>query len=368
MKVLNDTYYMQLALELAAGAEGQTGINPVVGCVIVNNGNIVGMGAHLKRGEEHAEVHALAMAGEKARGATAYVTLEPCSHHGHTPPCANRLIDAGVAKVVVATTDPNPQVSGRGLQRLFDNGIVVVSGVMQEQAERMNEKFNKYITTGMPYVTLKTASTLDGKIAARTGDSRWVTGPVAREQVHTLRHRHQGIMVGIETVIADDPSLTTRTATPGLHPVRIVADSMLRLPLTAKVVSDRTARTVILTTDNSDAAKRAQLEEAGVEVLTCGSGPHIDLTRAMELLGRLEIGSILLEGGGRLNGAMLEDELIDKVILYYAAKIVGGPVGAFTFPGIERMADAVKLRDVEVEMAGEDIRVVGYPVYSSRTR
>ncbi|MCU6710064.1 bifunctional diaminohydroxyphosphoribosylaminopyrimidine deaminase/5-amino-6-(5-phosphoribosylamino)uracil reductase RibD [Paenibacillus sp. J5C_2022] len=366
MKVLNDKYYMQLALELAACAEGQTGINPVVGCVIVKDGSIVGMGAHLKRGEGHAEVHALAMAGEKARGATAYVTLEPCSHHGKTPPCANRLIEAGVAKVVVAATDPNPQVSGRGLQRLFDNGIVVVSGVLQEQAERLNEKFNKYITTGMPYVTLKTASTLDGKIAARTGDSKWVTGPVAREQVHTLRHQHQGIMVGIETVIADDPSLTTRTAAPGLQPVRIVADSKLRVPLTAKVVSDRTARTVILTTDNGNAAKRAQLEEAEVEVLACGSGPHIDLTVALKQLGRLEIGSILLEGGGTLNGAMLQDGLIDKVILYYAAKIVGGPIGAFTFPGMDRMSDAVRLRDVEVEMAGEDIRVIGYPVYPSR--
>lgn len=365
MEVLNDAYYMNLALELAAKAQGQTGINPVVGCVVVKEGRIVGVGTHLKRGTGHAEVHALQMAGEEAEGATAYVTLEPCSHYGKTPPCCERLIEAKVARVVVATTDPNPQVAGRGIERLREEGIDVTVGLLEEQSRQMNEKFNKYITTRLPFVTLKTASTLDGKIASRTGDSRWVTGPVAREQVHTLRHQHEAIMVGIGTVLADDPQLTTRAAVPAIDPIRIVVDSKLRLPLTARVVTDRSSRTIVLTLQGADPARRAALEEAGVEIVECGSGPEVDLGEAMRKLGEMEIGSILLEGGGKLNGAMLTGGLIDKIVLYFAPKIIGGAdaPGTFTFPGFEKMAEAVRLERVAVETAGDDIRMSGYPVY-----
>ncbi|MFD1955789.1 bifunctional diaminohydroxyphosphoribosylaminopyrimidine deaminase/5-amino-6-(5-phosphoribosylamino)uracil reductase RibD [Paenibacillus thailandensis] len=363
MDILNDEYYMNLALELARKAQGQTGINPVVGCVIVREGRIVGVGTHLKRGTGHAEVHALRMAGEEAEGATAYVTLEPCSHYGKTPPCCERLIEAKVRRVVVAAQDPNPLVAGRGIARLREEGIDVTVGLLGEQSTLMNEKFNKYITTKLPFVTLKTASTLDGKIASRTGDSRWVTGAAAREQVHTLRHQHEGIMVGIGTVLADDPQLTTRASVDAIDPVRIIVDSRLRLPLEARVVTDRSARTVVLAAESADPDKRRALEAAGVEVVICGSGGQVDLPEAMKKLGEMEIGSILLEGGGKLNGAMLEAGLIDKIVLYYAAKIIGGQEapGTFTFEGFERMADAVRLERVSVEMAGEDICVTGYP-------
>ncbi|RCW51165.1 diaminohydroxyphosphoribosylaminopyrimidine deaminase/5-amino-6-(5-phosphoribosylamino)uracil reductase [Paenibacillus prosopidis] len=366
LDILNDEYYMKLALELAAKAAGQTGINPVVGCVVVKEGRIVGIGTHLKRGTGHAEVHALQMAGDEAEGATVYVTLEPCSHFGKTPPCCERIIAAKAARVVVASGDPNPQVSGRGIARLREEGIDVTVGVLEQQSRQMNEKFNKYITTKLPFVTLKTASTLDGKIASRTGDSRWVTGTAAREQVHTLRHQHEAIMVGIGTVLADDPLLNTRAPVPAIDPVRIIVDSSLRLPLNARVVTDRSIRTIVLTSGQAAEDKRQALEAAGVEVFVCGTGAKVDLTEAMMKLGEFEIGSILLEGGGQLNGAMLEAGLIDKIILYYAAKIIGGveAPGTFTFNGIEKMADAIELEQVNVEMAGDDICVSGYPVYT----
>lgn len=366
MDILNDEYYMRLALAMAAKASGQTGINPVVGCVVVKDGRIVGIGTHLKRGTGHAEVHALRMAGDEAEGATVYVTLEPCSHYGKTPPCCERIIEAKAARVVVAAVDPNPQVAGRGIARLQEAGIEITVGLLDSDSTLMNEKFNKYITTKLPFVTLKTASTLDGKIASKTGDSRWVTGAAAREQVHTLRHQHEAIMVGIGTVLADDPSLTTRASVPAIHPVRIVVDSSLKLPLSAKVVQDRSARTVVLATEQADSRKRKALEDAGVEVIMCGAGAQVGLKEAMRKLGELEIGSILLEGGGVLNGAMLKEGLIDKIVLYYAAKIIGGAEapGTFTFGGFDKMAEAIQLDRVSVEMAGDDICVTGYPVYS----
>lgn len=365
MEILNDEYYMRLALDMAAKAEGQTSINPVVGCVVVKDGRILGIGAHLKRGTGHAEVHALQMAGEEAKGATVYVTLEPCSHYGKTPPCCERIIEAGAARVVVACDDPNPQVAGRGIARLKEAGIEVEVGILGEQSRKMNEKFNKYITTKLPFVTLKTASTLDGKIASKTGDSRWVTGAEARERVHTLRHQHEAIMVGIGTVLADDPLLTTRASVPAIDPIRIIVDSTLRLPLDSRVVKDRSVRTIVLAACNADPGRRSALEAAGVEVIPCGDGAQVDLNAAMVKLGELEIGSILLEGGGKLNGAMLQLGLIDKIVLHYATKIIGGAEapGTFTFDGIEKMADAITLERVSVEMAGDDICVSGYPIY-----
>lgn len=359
---------MSLALEMAAKASGQTGINPVVGCVVVKEGRIVGIGTHLKRGEGHAEVHALNMAGADAEGATVYVTLEPCSHHGKTPPCCDRIIAAKAARVVVAATDPNPVVSGRGIDRLRENGIAVDTGLLEDRSRLMNEKFNKYITTKLPFVTLKTASTLDGKIATETGHSKWVTGAAAREMTHTLRHQHDAIMVGIGTALADDPLLTTRSDVPAIHPTRIIVDSMLRLPLTARVVSDRTAPTIILTTQGAEEEKKRLLTDAGVTVITCGDGNEVDLRAAMEELGRREIGSILLEGGGKLNGAMLDTGLIDKMVLFFAPKLIGGdqaPV-SFSFSGRKQMSDAITLDRMQAEMAGADICVTGYPRYEAR--
>ncbi len=364
IEAINDAYYMRLAIDVAAKAQGQTGINPVVGCVIVKEGRIVGIGSHLKRGSGHAEVHALSMAGEAAEGATAYVTLEPCSHYGKTPPCADRLIASKVARVVVAALDPNPRVSGTGIAKLRAAGIEVEAGIMEQESRLLNEAFEKYITTGLPFVTLKSASTLDGRLAAKTGDSRWITSEEAREAVHALRHRHDAIMIGADTAAADDPSLTTRLPVPGLHPVRIVVDSRLRLPTGLRLFSDRQAPTIVLATEAADASRRSELEAQGVEVLLCGDGSHVDLNNAMKQLGEREIASILLEGGGRLNGAMLEAKLIDKAMIFYAAKVIGGSgPGLFDFGGFDRMADAIRFDRLAVEMYGSDWCVTGYPVY-----
>ncbi|WJH34243.1 bifunctional diaminohydroxyphosphoribosylaminopyrimidine deaminase/5-amino-6-(5-phosphoribosylamino)uracil reductase RibD [Paenibacillus sp. CC-CFT747] len=364
MDLLNHEYYMDLALNLARGARGQTGINPVVGCVIVKDGRIVGMGAHLERGAAHAEVHALQMAGKNAEGSTAYVTLEPCSHFGRTPPCSDRLIAEKVARVVVACQDPNPKVAGTGIARLRANGVEVTVGVREEEARRLNEMYNKYIVTGRPFVTLKTASTLDGRIASRTGDSKWITNEHSREFVHTLRHRHQAIMAGVETVIADDPSLTTRLSVPALHPVKVIVDSTLRTNPEARLFNQQ-GKVILLTTEQAPKDRRLLLEAAGAQLVTAGEGPKVDLPLALELLGKLEIASVLLEGGGKLNGAMLEAGLIDKCILFYAPKIIGGAdaPGNFQFGGFERMDDAIRLERTEVEMYGEDICLTGYPVY-----
>lgn len=362
MQLLNDEYYMRLALELAESAVGQTGINPAVGCVVVHNGRIVGMGAHLRRGEAHAEVHALNMAGAEAEGATVYVTLEPCSHHGRTPPCCDRLIREKVARVVAAMVDPNPLVAGRGLQKLREHGIETSAGLLEERARRLNEAFVKYIATGLPFVTLKTAMTLDGRIASRTGHSRWVTGPESREAVHTLRHRHQAIMVGKETALKDDPELTTRLSVPGRNPIRIVVDSALQLPETLRIFNGE-APTWILTSEQASPEEEKRLKAAGAEVIRCGPGPRVDLTAAMKELGRREIGSILLEGGGTLNGAMLQAGLVDKLMLFYAPKIIGssGAVPAFAYPGPDLMSDALKLKDISIERFGDDWCVTGYP-------
>jgi diaminohydroxyphosphoribosylaminopyrimidine deaminase/5-amino-6-(5-phosphoribosylamino)uracil reductase len=366
VQTLSDETYMRLALQMAEAAKGQTGINPVVGCVIVNNGRIVGMGAHLQRGSQHAEIHALQMAREQAEGSTVYVTLEPCSHYGRTPPCSDRLIAEKVQRVVVAAMDPNPQVAGSGIARLRAHGVEVEVGLLEHEAKRANEMFNKYILSREPFVTLKTASTLDGKIAAKTGDSKWITGAESREFVHTLRHQHQGIMVGVNTIVHDDPSLTTRLSVPGLQPLRVIIDSKLRLPLDAKVVLQNPEKTLIITTKQASMDQIKRLNALGVEVLKCGEGPRVDLREAMKRLGEREISSILLEGGGTLNGAMLEAGLIDKMILFFAPKIIGGleSPSNFTFAGFSAMNQAVPLDDLEFKQFAGDFCVIGYPRYA----
>lgn len=367
MSNINDEYYMGLALDMAERAQGQTGINPVVGSVVVKDGELVGIGTHLKRGTPHAEVHALNMAGERAEGSTVYVSLEPCSHYGITPPCSERLITEKVARVVVACEDPNPQVAGRGIEMLRSKGIEVTVGVLEERALQLNKKFIKFITTGLPYITIKTASTLDGKIASKTGDSKWISNESAREIVHSMRHRHQGIMVGVGTILADDPQLTTRLSVPGISPVRIVVDSSLRIPEDSKVLTDGLASTILLTTTKADEVKANVLQERGVQVVVCGDGPEVNLPLAMKKLGELGISSILVEGGGRLNGAVLQNALADEIVLFLAPKLIGGlnAPGSFMFEGHELMRDAITLQDLRVEQIGDNICVSGKPVYTA---
>lgn len=358
-----DEIYMRLALQLAQATQGQTGMNPSVGCVLVKDGRIVGTGAHLRMGRAHAEVHALDMAGSAAEGSTAYVTLEPCSHYGRTPPCSLRLIADRVARVVIATTDPNPKVAGRGIALLQEHGIEVEVGLLREEAELLNESFNHFILHRRPFVTLKSASTLDGRIASRTGDSRWISGELSREKTHSLRHVHHAIMVGVETVLADDPLLTTRLSVPAMQPVRIIVDSKLRTPLDAQVVTDHTTETWIVCTEAADLEKEKQLTASGVSVIRSGAGPRVSLKEMMDQLYEREIGSILLEGGATLNGAMLAEGLVQKLVLFIAPKLIGGgletPVWC-AFPGIDKMKDSLQLSKVKVEQVGDDACIIGY--------
>lgn len=358
----NDEFYMDLALNNARSMKGQTSPNPLVGSVIVNNGRIVGVGAHLKAGEPHAEIHALRMAGEAARGGTIYVTLEPCSHHGRTGPCAAAIIEAGLKKAVVATLDPNPVVSGNGVKMLKDAGIEVVVGIREEESVKMNEVFNKFIVKQRPFVTLKAAATLDGKIATHTLDSKWITSEEARYDVHTLRSENQAILVGAGTVIEDDPELTSRIPN-GRNPLRIVLDSKLRIPLDAKLVTDGLADTWIFTSQQVDESKKAALQERGIRIFETSGEIRVDLQDVMRILGENSISSLFIEGGGTINASFLENNLIDKVVLYFAPKLVGGK-NAPTFlegTGFELMKDAIDLDDGEFTKVGKDFKFTAYP-------
>ena len=354
---------MQQALQIAAYAAGRTSPNPLVGAVIVKDGRVVGQGWHRKAGTEHAEIHALRQAGELAAGATIYVTLEPCSHYGRTGPCSKALIDARIKRVVIAMLDPNPLVAGKGVAMLKAAGIEVETGLLQEQAERLNEVFLKWIMTKMPFTVMKTAMTLDGKIATAAGNSKWISNEVSRRRVHELRDVYDGILVGIGTVLADDPALTTRLASKsGKNPLRIVVDSRARTPLTAKVVTDGQAETLIAVTVAAEAAKVEALRQAGVEVLVVNDGQQVDLKQLFCLLGERGVCSIFVEGGARINYSLLKAGLVDKVYTFIAPKMVGGssapgPVGG---DGVETLDQAFLLENVETELLAGNILVSGY--------
>ncbi|MCL6480003.1 MAG: bifunctional diaminohydroxyphosphoribosylaminopyrimidine deaminase/5-amino-6-(5-phosphoribosylamino)uracil reductase RibD, partial [Peptococcaceae bacterium] len=314
-----DRYYMQMALDLARQALGRTSPNPMVGAVLVKDGRVIGQGYHTRPGTPHAEIHALREAGERAAGATLYVTLEPCCHQGRTGPCTEAILAAGVKRVVAAMTDPNPLVSGRGLERLRRAGIEVTVGVMEEEARRLNEVFIKYITTRRPFVVLKTAMSLDGKIATRSGESQWITGPQARLAVHRLRDRYDAVLVGINTVLKDNPSLTTRIPQEdGRDPVRVIVDSLARTPPEARVITQQSsAPTIIAVTEKAPAQNLRRLERAGAQIVVVpGNGPRVDLAGLMAELGRREITSVLVEGGGEIHASFLEARLVDKVIWF----------------------------------------------------
>ena len=354
---------MHEALRIAANARGRTSPNPMVGAVIVKDGRIIAEGWHRQAGTPHAEVHALRMAGDLAKGSTLYVTLEPCSHFGRTPPCANAIVEAGIKKVVAAMSDPNPKVAGRGFQILRDADIEVEVGVCEEEARKLNEVFIKWVTTNKPFVTLKTAMSLDGKIATSTGQSKWITSDASRQRVHELRDTHDAIMVGIGTVLADNPSLTTRIDN-GKNPIRIIVDSNARIPLNSNVVTDKQARTIIAVTANAPTARLVSLNSAGAEVIVAGEGEQIDLNILMNELARREIISVFVEGGGTLNFSLIEAGLVDIVCAFIAPKIIGGrnaltPVEG---NGFENLSDAIKLKEITAEMIDNDILITGYTI------
>ena len=357
-----DEKYMRRALELAVKAIGRTSPNPLVGCVIVKDSLVIGEGYHHKAGTPHAEVHALAIAGDQARGATAYVTLEPCSHFGRTPPCADALICAGIERVVVAMKDPNPLVAGRGIDRLREAGITVDVGLLRQEASVINEVFIKVITSGLPFVVYKTAMTLDGKIATETGDSRWVSQAKSRHYVHQLRDRYDVILVGSETVIQDNPALTCRLPG-GRDPIRLIVDGQLRIPEKAQVLSVSEHSLCIIAT--TQAASPDKVERLGhleqVEVWQYDTPRHVPLEKLLSDLVRRGWTSVLLEGGGGLAGTLLKEQCVDKIEFFIAPKFVGGN-GPSPLSGlhIQHMADALELQDLQIDMNSGDLHVTGY--------
>lgn len=356
---------MRRALELAARARGRTSPNPMVGAVLVKDGAVVGEGFHAFAGGDHAELAALREAESAAAGATLYVNLEPCCHFGRTPPCVDRIVQAGVQRVVAACEDPNPAVGGKGFAALRSAGVTVEVGALRDEAARLNEAFFAFIRTGRPFVILKAAASLDGKIATQTGDSRWITGESARQHVHHLRNEVDAVLVGIGTVLRDDPMLTTRLGTPDQRdPTRVIVDNLARLPLRAQVVNRAsTAPTVLAVSEMAPRARLDALEREGVQVLMVpGSPRRVALTGLMEALGKMGFLSVMIEGGAEINASALQEGIVDKLLLFLAPILIGGKATptAVGGEGIATLREAKRLRDVRVERFGEDILIEGY--------
>jgi diaminohydroxyphosphoribosylaminopyrimidine deaminase/5-amino-6-(5-phosphoribosylamino)uracil reductase len=365
---LDDDKWMALALE--RGARGHPSPNPHVGAVVIKGGQLVGKGHHERAGEDHAEAIALREAGDRARGGTLYVTLEPCNHVGRTPPCTEAILKAKVARVVVGCSDPNPHVTGGGIRRLREAGIAVDVGCREPEAQKLIAPWAKFVTTGVPYVTLKLALSLDGRIATRTGASKWVTGPEARARVHQLRAQHDAVIVGIGTAIADDPRLTVRDA-PGHSPLRVVLDTKLRLPLAARLV--QTAREVptwvLCTTDAPSSAEEA-LVERGVEVLRAPSSAEgrIEAVAALKMLAARGVVTAMIEGGAELAGSVLAGAVVDELHCFIAPILLGprGRPGAVDWAGPATPAEAPCIADPQWEVCGVDAHVWGALRYPPR--
>ena len=352
--------YMKRALELAKKGAGHTSPNPMVGCVVVKDGRIVTEGYHERYGEFHAERNALTRCEEDLTGAEMYVTLEPCCHQGNTPPCTDIIIERSIGKVYVGSMDSNPKVAGKGVKILQEHGIEVETGVLEKECLALNEIFFYYITTGMPYVAMKYAMTLDGKIASCTGDSKWVTGETARHHVHELRKQYSAILAGIGTVLADDPMLNCRIEE-GVDPVRVVCDSSLRIPLSSQLVKTAGDIPVIVAYAKENPEKEKALLQAGVELISAGRDGRVDLAVLMRELGKRKIDSVLVEGGGAIHGSLLKSGLVQKIFCYLAPKLIGGREAGSPVEGdgFSRMKDALPVKEMEILPLGEDICISG---------
>ncbi|MBA7611642.1 Riboflavin biosynthesis protein RibD [subsurface metagenome] len=359
--------YMAQALSLAKLALGQVSPNPAVGAVIVKDDKVIGQGYTQPAGSDHAEIMALEQAGEQARGGVMYVTLEPCCHYGRTPPCSQAIITAGVTDVHLAMLDPNPLVAGRGKEKLEQAGIKTYMGEHEEEAREINQAYIKFITTGMPFVTAKFAASLDGKIATRNGDSQWISSQEAREQVHNLRYTTDAIMVGVNTVLADDPLLTCRCCGERggkirKQPLRVVVDGRGHTPLTARLFSEP-GKTLLALDRSVEPRKATALAQVGAELLEVPTTEGlVDLAKLLKTLGEREITSVLVEGGGVLLGSLFDHGLVDKVIAFIAPIIIGGKEAktAVGGKGVNKVADSLRLERVSVERLGEDLMVSGY--------
>lgn len=355
---------MQDALELAAQARGRTSPNPMVGAILVKDDKIVGKGYHKKAGTPHAEIHAIRDAGELAKEATLYVTLEPCCHWGRTPPCTQAIIDAEVDSVVIAMLDPNPRVSGKGVEEMKENGIDVHVGLLESEAKKLNEAYMKHVQTGIPFVILKTAMSLDGKIATKSYDSKWISNEESRRKVHEIRDSVDAICVGIGTVLKDNPRLTTRLPDrEGKDAARVVLDSKARIPLDAKILHlNSPASTIIATTEKASEKKVKQLKSVGAEIIVTPSYEnHVDFSVLMKELGKRGVLSVLVEGGGEVNASALKSGIVDKLMFFIAPKLVGGrtapgPIGG---EGVDEIRDAITPCNLEISKIGDDFLIEG---------
>lgn len=351
---------MARALALAERGLETTTPNPRVGCVLASNGVIVGEGWHERAGEPHAEVHALRAAGERARGATAYVTLEPCSHHGRTPPCADALVAAGVARVIAAMEDPNPQVAGKGLARLRAAGIDTAAGLLQAQAHELNIGFISRMTRGRPWLRMKTASTLDGKTALNNGVSQWITGEAARRDGHRWRARACAVLTGIGTVRADDPQLSVRAVPCNRQPLRVLVDARLEVSPEARILAGGHC---LIATATDDAEKTAALRERGAELLRLpDAAGKVDLPALLQELGRRGLNEVHVEAGFGLNGSLLREGCVDELLMYFAPMLVGEAAqGLFRLPELAALDRALRLKLVDLRAVGEDFRLIARP-------
>jgi diaminohydroxyphosphoribosylaminopyrimidine deaminase/5-amino-6-(5-phosphoribosylamino)uracil reductase len=367
--MLPDEYYLKRALTLARRGRGKTSPNPMVGAVIVRNDRIVGEGFHLKAGLRHAEIAALKKAGNRARGAVLYVNLEPCRHYGRTPPCVDAIIKSGVKRVVAAMVDPNPVNRGKGISRLRKAGIKVETGLLEKEARALNEAFIKYVGSGIPFVTAKTAQSLDGKIATVTGDSKWVTGERSRRFVHRLRAEADAVLTGINTVIRDDPLLNARAGSgpAARQPLRVVIDSTLRIPPDAKLLKDRTGGKVLIAVSRPKSVRKAEmLRKKGAEIVRIpGRKGRVDLKKLLRRLAERGVTRVLIEGGGEITASALEERLVDRMCFFIAPKIVGGKsaVTPVEGGGIGKMNRAIELTEMRVRRFGTDLMVEGRPEY-----
>lgn len=352
-----DKKYMKRAIELAKKGIGFVNPNPLVGAVIVKNGTIIGEGFHAAYGEPHAERNALSSCTESPSGADMYVTLEPCSHHGKQPPCCEAVAEAGIKNVYIGSYDPNPLVSGKGTKYLRNCGISVTEGVLRDECDELNDIFFHYITKGRPYVIMKAAMSIDGKTASYTGDSKWITNELSREHTHITRKRVAAIMVGINTVLADDPMLNCRTDIPS-DPIRIICDSKLRIPLNSKIIQTAKDIPVIIATTSDDAAKIRRLEELGAEIIVT-DGERVELARLMAELGKRKIDSVLAEGGAELHASLLEADLVDLLQVYIAPKIIGGADAKSVVGGrgVSLVRDAYMFKAPKIQTFGDDILI-----------
>jgi diaminohydroxyphosphoribosylaminopyrimidine deaminase/5-amino-6-(5-phosphoribosylamino)uracil reductase len=358
---------MGVALELAARAKGMTWPNPMVGAVIVRNGEVVGRGYHQKAGLPHAEIEALSEAGDRSRGSALYVTLEPCCHQGRTPPCTGAIIEAGITRVVYAMRDPNVKVNGNGRSALTAAGIEVTEKIMEQEAKQLNEVYSKYMTTGLPFTTLKLAMSLDGRIAVANGESRGLSGGESQQVVHAMRLEHEAILVGAGTVLKDDPQLTVRlVGNPDRkQPTRFILDSTLAVPLSARVFDQSLAKTVVVTTGAADQGKKAELEKREIEVWVAKTGDAgmIDLAALLHTMGLHEYVNLMVEGGSRVAASFLKAGLVDKAAFFYAPKLIGGDgvpaIGELDIRGLDQ---SILFTDLRIRMVGQDILAESYVI------